>query len=802
MYFPRRNPLTAADIKAKIAAMKATASPELRGAVDAPGPISSPNNKTIVQNFWDMLDGVRDNSIDLDTLFDGTTISPLKETTKTADVNRVIRSWGATEAEPFLRLGLTHDRSGNLIPLAARLAMENGLISRGFYSAGALESGQDLDLYQTTADIAALVGISERIIEGRIREENARLAAESVEDDVDDNLRALWSTTKNAWQRLNDIYQSAYNLITSDNQVAYAEMKEKLAAYYENRSRYLIFIDQVVKPRAGAAWSTLYGLMLRFDDKTRRLIGGVFGRGVSSQKARRTVLQEAAKRVLMTTGLPATEIPASNSRNFAIYRAVENEIESQMRTQPRSSGGGIQFLGVRGPKVSAPSATLPTYMAARSPYRMKESLTVPAAWMSAAPFMSEATVLRLSPDLTYLILYRKGARVGAYGTALSGQGGNAELANMLTEVLKNEQIWRNDDRVRARARLPIYIVQAGSTVAYPVFAPGPRSRVTEFEDTAITKIVTSARLQDVEWGQLISFQGITPVEICSPEEAHTEREAFEAQMDKYGLREQFTAAEPDLTEPEGSQDESSQEEDEKSPMVSVTVTPYEDGDEVQYAKIAEVLLGVDPLPIVVVKDTNSKFAGSLRDAANSRGVNVRIQSESGANASGVGRFVFLLHTDPDKDVKTLGEEFLSALQNKASIYKIYDDQDPVPNIILATNSAALSLLSTVDVTRKNAKEKINAEDEFSAALSLLRPFDFLSVTGLAYDTVRGKSLLEITSALLLQALNKRGISSGPIAQFTSRGQSPSANPLRRPLRNDGRRRRIEYVARAFQRVTS
>ena len=39
-------------------------------------------------------------------------------------------------------------------------------------------------------------------------------------------------------------------------------------------------------------------------------------------------------------------------------------------------------------------------------------------------------------------------------------------------------------------------------------------------------------------------------------------------------------------------------------------------------------------------------------------------------------------------------------------------------------------------------------------------------------------------------------------EASGEGETPVSNPYRRALRNDGRRRRAEYVARAFQRITS
>lgn len=803
----RRNPLSPTDVETQLLAVPTpsdAARRNVQSLLTVQGPIEDSVALALVQNLWRALSDIKAGRLSLETLLSsGSAFSPGKPPPNPDDVNAIIQEWNPGPTDSFFLLGITHNADGEQIPVAARLAMKQGLPRLGIYIACAVESGVVLDLFTTQDGIIRLLkaennpGLRRTIVSELDLERRMQAAADAEDSDEEGSaqLASLRSVLLRAYRELNTTFENLFNLVTSTTTVSYPDIADALEKYHQQRARYLTFMSEVIRPRAGNLWEELNTSMLRYDNKLRQQLQGIFGREAGNQRARRELLQKATSSVLMTTGLPVTDIPASSTNNFVTYRHAQANLEARLRTQPKSAGGGVQFLGVRGPRIAAPTASPAVYEAAHSPYWSNVALTVPAAWLGTAPFLDESTVLRFSPDLSYLIVYRNRARVGGFSTRGAGL---SELSQMLSTVLKIEQLWRNTANQAVRSRMPIYVVQAGTTVAYPVYSVGPRSRILEFSDAAIAKIVTGLRIAGTAEDPQIAFVGVRPQEnIVSPAEAQAEKEAFEAEMTKYNLRPSFTPADTSWDEDEAEEGEAAPKA-EGLPVV-LTVTPYEEGDESEYTKIAAAILSPDVLPVVFVENPDAPFAKVLRTRATASQQSLVIKSTQGQNLTGVPRYVFLLSADPEENTRTLALEFRAGLKNSAPVFQVSTGDNsvsPIPSLQVA----AKQILGEVGIANKGITVKVETPDIFEQLVERLKRVPEVKAQDMNYDQHgKNRSVLNVVVSWINAKIQKGEISD--LNEFAQR-LTPATNPWRSPRRNDGRQRRAAYVARTFQRITS
>jgi len=172
-------------------------------------------------------------------------------------------------------------------------------------------------------------------------------------------------------------------------------------------------------------------------------------------------------------------------------------------------------------------------------------------------------------------------------------------------------------------------------------------------------------------------------------------------------------------------------------------------------------------------------------------------------APGVLHIYLPLSGDPTVNAQGFADALMSASRNNSDKLILVASL----NVTVNKNTARKKIESTVlKAASVNQNAAPTSQSRTLISHALRTPLGYELADGLTGSDGTNASLI---SAAVIQALipirdvtiNSDDLTNQLLAQMESPPQAQE-NPFRRPLRNDGRRRRIEYVARAFQRVTS
>jgi hypothetical protein len=784
----------------QIQALRSQASEAILNALKGAGPITDPALLNIVANLWTMLPQATKGVLGVDEILD---MDPLRSAAGADKVNAVLDGWGLPATAPFLLYALTHTHEQQKLPIAARLAMRLGLIRRGFVAAGLLAAGYTSPLLTTEDGLFSFLGaLSNPARADQLRDIIRRefsaaswSAQEQRAAETDEEADKVFAVVQKAYDRLNGNYGKVFNLITNSKRVAYQDLYNAYVQYLSAQADYLALIQEKVKQLP--SWQKVYARMVEHNTTLQYALNDVFRPEVRTLRDQRQRKMQATRSVSMTLGTPIVEIPAANRDNYRVFGAVSENIQASLRDKKRSTGGGGRFLGAQAPMRPANVTTPGTYRMAHSPLAADVSIEVPAVWLSQAPFVRESTVIRFSPRLGYAILYRHGARVGNFSVYSAATPLDA-AQRLLTEILETELVFRSQKRTASRSRMPIYVVQAGSTVAYPVFAGGTKSLIVDLSPDAIGKIVANMRINPNTEG--LVFGGVTPVTIATEGQAADEAQRFIENMAAYDITDgaDEISTEP-LRTPSASPAAEPQEEVSATPIL-LRASTYEEGDKDSYKAIAAALAGTGrSFAVLLAPDARQQLQRVFEEEAKKGGAiaSATKLTEEQISTTSVPTYVFGLSADDNQNTQAMAAGMFGALRSGSPLAVVQMDESQAPDVEAAYRLLISKIIETAKISASESRAPITA-DNFEYLQSRLIPvapvFGGMKVedaVGLRPMDLLGRKLRTYVPVTLLSSL----------AEFQQQVAERS-NPRGRPRRNDGRRRRVEYVARAFQRVTS
>jgi hypothetical protein len=753
-------------------------------------------------------------------------------------------------------------------PTAVLTAIKAGQLTRALFAQLAYAAGYESDpIFTTDEGIRLLAGLPPAGAEAprtpppaEEEEPQERQAAasaapgpreERAEDEEpprgpptgDPSLEPFVTRLLEAYAPLRAAWRAYAAQINSDKNISEVSMRTAYAGYVAALNTYL---QNLAALRDDARSERLLVKLGQYIQAHDQKFQNIYSRISTARtlEARQSVTRDATAEPLMATGRPLVRPSPSNARNEVLSRQVESDyLRGLGRTEQAFSRPPVRTADS---KVRPVQGQISTVMARRSGYNSNKTISVPAAWMVSGklPDLRQATTIRLSPDLSYLILSRKGGSVLQYMTAHrpSTPGFYADAQAMIAAALSNEKVFR--DLSPSRETAPIYLVHAGNRDALRLYAGTKSGIATPMDiDFILANLVLGPG------GVTYNVRNAKVPSILTDVEAEHEKEDFNTAMAVAGVMlfpetptvspEFFTGAEPPGAE------EASAGATASAMVVSLFVTPYEQDDDRLYAKTFANLFTVADKVAVASSIDLSKWA-KLQPQAAKRDEKLLAYLLDAAKASGRPIHLYAVGVDrrqtPTVDNVTLhgvtsvpsggvtlffdfGNE---SLVTARKVFLHIAKYRSVINVFVPMSGNAGTYkqyfsimfdLAFTDILKskkyRDAQSRTTSPDQVQEVVDLVNK----SLPGLnaSVQEANMADYIGNTVAYLVESLvypimqpypGREDTWAGIVSGFTNppeasgEGETPVSNPYRRALRNDGRRRRVEYVARAFQRVTS
>lgn len=647
----------------------------------------------------------------------------------------------------------------------------------------------------------------------------------------------LFTKLQGKYASLKARWTSYLNLLQAEKNSAEIPLRNAYVQFVEERNKYFSDLSTI---RADAAKQNVLralGELIQAQDAqySARYAESLRERTLDGRKEK---YRQAGAAPLMATGLPLVQPQPSNEANARLARQVERDLRLRSIALPREA--------INVPVVATPARMMPrtgqisTLQAVRSPYASNITLTVPMQWMSGdkIPDIRSASVLRLSPDMNYLILYRNGSSVSQYKTTMAP--GTAafytDVMAMIGSVLKNESLWR--DESPPRHTKAIYLVHAGKKAALRLYLGSAGGISAPFNVAAVMSNLGAAA------GGISSRDKRQSVDILTDAKAQEEAEAFTLALAGAGIRtyeEPVRVSASSFTEGAASQSAAGSESKEEDKAIFIFTSAYEEGDVRQYIKFCDDILddSLNILSFIVPSQIKPSDWAKLRSAqermkpefrflavlldkakeyrrskpanlislnASSAPVTVsdtKVTIMTASAAPGVLHIYLPLSGNETVNNQGFAEALMSASRNKSDkLIRVAS-----PNVTVNKNTARKKIESTVlGAAKVSPNAALTPQSRTLISNALLTHLGYELVDDLTDPDGTNASLISTAVIQALIPIRDVTINSDDLTnQLSAQLESPpqaQENPFRRPLRNDGRRRRIEYVARAFQRVTS